>query len=207
MVSPRDTTAKAQIRNCALELFAARGFDAVTVRDVAACAEVSPALVLHHFASKQGLREAVDAHVVTMFDELLARAVADPEAFATGRPQMIQSFAELFVTSLPAGSPIATYLGRLLLTADPPGRALFRTWFELSRQAMDAMEAAGFAQPTPDRDARAAFLLANDLAMILLHHQIADVLGDDPLTRDGMGRWASVAFDTYLNGVFRKETS
>lgn len=200
-------TARAHIRECALRLFAQRGADAVTIRDIAACAGVSPALVLHHYGSKSGLKEAVDAHVVTMFDDLLARAVENPEAFATGQPQMVQSFAELFATHLPAGSPIASYVRRLLLSGDPAGRSLFQQWFAMSRDAMAAMEASGYTEPTTDPDARAAFLMVNDLAMILLHEQIADVLGEDPLTRAGMTRWASVAFDAYLNGVFRKETS
>ena len=53
-----DLTAKARIRDRALLLFAERGPDRVTVRDVAVAADVSPGLVMHHFGSKAGLREA-----------------------------------------------------------------------------------------------------------------------------------------------------
>lgn len=207
MVSPQDITARAHIRECALRLFAEKGPDAVSVRDIAACAGVSPALVLHHYGSKAGLREAVNAHVVTMFDELLARAAEDPAAFAGGEPHMVRGFAELFAAHLPAGSPIASYLRRLLLSGDPAGRDLFAQWFRLSHDAMRLMDEAGYAMPTDDADARAAFVLVNDLALILLHEHIGDVLGVDPLTASGMERWANTAFDAYLNGVFRKETS
>jgi AcrR family transcriptional regulator len=55
-----DLTARAAIRNATLRLFADRGPDAVSVRAIASEAGVSPALVLHHFGSKAGLREAVD---------------------------------------------------------------------------------------------------------------------------------------------------
>ncbi|MEP7368844.1 MAG: helix-turn-helix domain-containing protein, partial [Dermatophilaceae bacterium] len=57
-----DLTARANIRNAALRLFADRGQDSVTVREIAAAAGVSPSLVVHHFGSKDGLRAAVDAH-------------------------------------------------------------------------------------------------------------------------------------------------
>ena len=46
-----DLTAKAVIRNTALRLFAERGPDGVSVREIAAAAGVSPALVIHHYGS------------------------------------------------------------------------------------------------------------------------------------------------------------
>jgi len=207
MASDRDTTARAQIRDCALKLFGERGLDAATVRDIAACAGVSPGLVLHHFGSKQGLREAVDAHVMSMFDAMLATALEDPDAFATGDTQTVGSFAELFAAVTPVDSPIPAYLQRLLLSGDPVGRQLFRQWFQLTQTAVDAMAANGNLRPTSDRDAMAAFLLVNDLAMILLHDHVADAIGTDPLSQEGMRRWASIAFDVYLHGAFTKEDS
>jgi len=207
MASDRDTTAKAQIRDCALRFFAERGFDAVTVRDVAACAEVSPGLVLHHFGSKQGLREAVDAHVLTLFDAMLEKAMSAPAAFAAGEPQTVAGFADLFATQVPADSPIPLYIRRLLLSGDPVGKRLFRQWFELSLGAEDAMAANGNLKPVADREALAAFLLVNDLAMILLHDHIADVLGTDPLSREGMQRWAETVYSVYQHGAFTQEDS
>lgn len=61
---PDDRTARARIRDEALRLFGNHGPDAVTLRDIAAAAGVSPALVVRHYGSKDGLREAVDDHVV-----------------------------------------------------------------------------------------------------------------------------------------------
>ncbi|NYI40115.1 TetR/AcrR family transcriptional regulator [Demequina lutea] len=207
MVNDGDTTARAKIRDCALRLFGEHGPDAVTVRDIAACARVSPGLVLHHFGSKQGLREAVDAHVMSIFDAMLASAAEDPDAFASGEPQAVAGFAEMFASQIPADSPIPGYLRRLLLSGDPVGRHLFRQWFQLTLSATDIMSANGNLQPTPDRDALAAFLLVNDLAMILLHDHVADAIGTDPLSPAGMRRWASIAFDVYLHGAFTKEDS
>jgi TetR/AcrR family transcriptional regulator, regulator of cefoperazone and chloramphenicol sensitivity len=65
-----DLTARAVIRDEALRLFAEHGQDAVSMRRVAAAAGVSPGLVAHHFGSRAGLRQAVDAHVAALFDAL-----------------------------------------------------------------------------------------------------------------------------------------
>ncbi|MDN3029014.1 helix-turn-helix domain containing protein [Streptomyces sp. S.PB5] len=59
-----DLTGRARLRQAALELFAERGFEATSPRAVAAAAGLSPALVTRHFGSKQGLRAAVDEHVL-----------------------------------------------------------------------------------------------------------------------------------------------
>jgi len=207
MTSAQDTTAKAQIRECGLRLFAERGFDLVTVRDIAACAQVSAGLVLHHFGSKQGLRDAIDAHVVALFDTMHADAASNPDAFAAGEPHTVANFAEVFAAQVPAGSPIPPYISRLLLSGDDLGKRLFRQWFEMSKVTLDVMDANGNLEPTPDREFMAAFMLVNDLAMILLHDHVADVTGTDPLAPDGMQRWASTAFSVYLNGAFTKEDS
>ena len=52
------------------------------------------------------------------------------------------------------------------------------------------MVESGAAAPTEDPAVRAAFLLVNDLALILLRNQIAAAIGVDPLTPEGIDRWA-----------------
>ena len=60
-----DLKAAAVIREVAMRLFADRGAAAVTVREIAAAAGVSPGLVMHHYGSKDGLRDAVDRRAAT----------------------------------------------------------------------------------------------------------------------------------------------
>ena len=47
------------------------GRAAVTVREIAAAAGVSAGLVMHHYGSKDGLKEAVDRRAVAFFEELI----------------------------------------------------------------------------------------------------------------------------------------
>jgi AcrR family transcriptional regulator len=149
-----DRTARAIIRDEALRLFAAHGPDAVTVRQIAAAAGVSPALVVHHFGSKEGLREAVDQH-----------------------------------------------LRRLLLADGAAGRQLFRRLYQMSTALMGSLVRAGLADPGADPAVRVGFLLANDLAVLLLREHLADVLGVDPLSGDGMVRWAREVLTIYAAGL------
>jgi len=51
---PGDRTTRAVIRDQALRLFTGRGPDAVTVRQIAAAAGVSPGLVIHCSGAKDG---------------------------------------------------------------------------------------------------------------------------------------------------------
>jgi AcrR family transcriptional regulator len=195
--APDDRTARAVIRDEALRLFAGRGPDAVTVRQVAAAAGVSPGLVIHHFGSKDGLREAVDEHVLAMFGTMLGE-LTTPDLYD---PAAAGSLAEAVVRHLPPDSPVPGYLRRLLLSGGDPGRELFRRLYEASRTALDAMAAAGLAARGADPAVRAAILMSNDLAVLLLREQLAGVVGEDPLSPAGMARWGREMLTIYAAGL------
>jgi AcrR family transcriptional regulator len=196
-----DRTAKAVIRDEALRLFAESGVDAVTVRQIAAAAGVSPALVVHHFGSKQGLRRAVDARVASVFDGLFAAA----DGADWTDPSLGGSLAEALVSHLPPDSPIPAYLRRLLLSGDSgdgAGRLLFRRWYDMGLAMLDQMAAAGVVAPSDDPSIRAAFLMTNDLAVLLLRDHLTALLGVDPFSGDGARRWVREVLAVYRNGLF-----
>jgi AcrR family transcriptional regulator len=200
MDSPRvtapgdDRTARARIRDEALALFAARGPDRVTLRDVATAAGVSPALVVKHYGSKNGLREAVDAHVTGVFEAMLAQ-VTDPAAAE------LPTLAEAVARFLPADSAVPGYLARMLLDRGPVGSDLFGALYSLAVAALGSMVDAGTAAPGADPAVRAAFLLANDLAVLILRPHLTQVLGTDPLSAPGMARWGAEVFAVYAAGL------
>jgi len=197
-----DRTARAVIRDEALRLFAADGPNAVTVRQIAAAAGVSPGLVLHHFGSKEGLRQAVDEHVLGLFDRMLGQMTSE-RAADLYNPAESGSVADAIVKHLPADSPVPGYLRRLLLADGEAGRELFRRLFQVSAATLDTLAAAGMAAPGEDPAVRAAFLLSNDLAVLLLRDHLTDVLGTDPLSAPGMTRWASEVVAIYGAGLLR----
>jgi AcrR family transcriptional regulator len=196
-----DRTAKALIRDEALALFAEHGPEAVSLRQIAAAAGVSPALVVHHYGSKQGLRAAVDEHVAAVIDALFAElATADWTADGLGL-----SFAELLLRELPPGSPVPAYLRRLLLAGDRAGTELFRRWHGATIAVLEQLVASGAARPSRDPAVRAAFLLANDLAVLVLREQLTAVLGVDPLGGEGLHRWTDELLAVYRHGFFTHE--
>lgn len=193
-----DLTARAVIRDEALRLFAEHGPDTVSLRRVAAAAGVSPGLVAHHFGSRAGLREAVDAHVARVFDDLFA--ILDGADWDD--PGVGASFADAVLAHLPADSAIPAYLRRLLLSGDRPGQALFARWYEVTAQVLERLTGAGVLGPADDPAVRAAFLMANDLALLLLRPHLTAVLGTDPLSPQGMARWTRTALAVYRDGIF-----
>lgn len=195
-----DRTARAIIRDEALRLFAAQGPDRVTVRQIATAAGVSPGLVVHHFGSKDGLLEAVDAWVVATFERMLGELTGDGGEELLD-PAATTSLSEALMRHLPPDSPLPGYLRRLLLSDTPAGRQLFRRLFEVGQSVLTALALAGQAHPGADPPVRAAFLMVNDLAVLLLREQLTDVLGVDPLSPVGLARWAPEMLSIYAGGL------
>jgi TetR/AcrR family transcriptional regulator, regulator of cefoperazone and chloramphenicol sensitivity len=210
-----ETPARVVIRDEALRLFAEHGVDAVSLRQVAAAAGVSPGLVVHHFGGKDGLRAAVDEHAAGICEDVL-REVRPPrchpsdgsaDAPPSGGASAVlpgegdESFADALLRRLPEDSPVPAYLRRLLFAGDQAGLRVFRGWYRAQREMLDEMIAAGMARPSRDRAVSAAFLVVNDLATLLLREQLIHVLGVDPLTPEGCARWTRQALAVYRDGL------
>jgi TetR/AcrR family transcriptional regulator, regulator of cefoperazone and chloramphenicol sensitivity len=167
-----DLTARARLRDAAMELFAERGIERSTVREIAKAAGVSPGLVLHHFGGKDGLRAAVDDAMIERFSTGLARVISDlpPEQIAAG----VNAAVAEVVGSTPH---LAAYLRRSFVEDTPAGRQLFARFLAMTRAELERLQRAGLVRP--DADMRWApyqviFLIAGPL---LLEPAIEDDLG------------------------------
>jgi TetR/AcrR family transcriptional regulator, regulator of cefoperazone and chloramphenicol sensitivity len=195
-VRSADLTSAASIRIAALQLFAERGYADVTIRQIAAAAGVSPALVIHHYGSKEKLRLVLDERAGAFLESMLVDLGRISAAGGSA------TLAELFADRLEDEPGMAGYIRQLMSDGRPAGVALFERLYRATRLAMQAMKQAGIVRPAADEAVRDAFLLSNDLAILLLRPHIAQVVGVDPLTRDGLMRWSAEAFDVYSGGVF-----
>ncbi|MEV7891829.1 helix-turn-helix domain-containing protein [Streptomyces sp. NPDC088357] len=96
------------IRDESLRRFAARGPEPATVRQTAEAAGASAGLVLHHFNSKDGLRQQVDEYVLAVFEatlgELTGQGGAELRNSGTGAGSLSEAFAVIAATP-PAGTP------------------------------------------------------------------------------------------------------
>jgi AcrR family transcriptional regulator len=195
-IAKDDLRAAAVIRETAMRLFAERGAAAVTVREIAAAAGVSAGLVIHHYGSKDGLKEAVDRRAVAFFEEMIG------EFGQLGEEGGGASLVELFAGRLESEPTMADYIRRLLLDGGEAADGLFAKLLDATEAGMRALTAAGVVRPAPDERIRTAFLLCNDLSLVLLRRQITRSVGFDPLTREGLGRWSAAVLDVYTSGVF-----
>jgi AcrR family transcriptional regulator len=80
-----------RILDAACELFAGRGFDAVTMGEIAARAGVARATVFNQFGSKHALVEAITASVFDYYAAMLDQALADE---ASPTPALVRALFE-----------------------------------------------------------------------------------------------------------------
>lgn len=78
-----------RILDAARQLFAGRGFDAVTMTEIAEKAGVARATVFNHFPSKVGLVEAITEDVLAYFRGMVERGLADER---TPVPILVRAF-------------------------------------------------------------------------------------------------------------------
>ncbi|RFS82217.1 TetR/AcrR family transcriptional regulator [Actinomadura spongiicola] len=177
----------------ALRLYAANGPDNVSLRQVAAAADVSPSLVIHHFGGKAGLREAVNERTTAALQRF-AENVAHPGPDEAAGPGDDDFLPRLLVGFLPVDSPLTDYLCRQLMSDDQGGHRTFRRWHELNLARLDA------SLSEKDRTLRAAWLTVNQLGVLLLRHHLRRLLGRDPLDPESAARWAEMSADAYRSG-------
>lgn len=193
--APDDLTASARIRGAAMRLFAERGFDATSIRDVAAEAGVSSSLVVHHFKTKAQLKAATDARLITVLTEMLAELPTDAGA---DFGQTAGSMTEL----LREEPDLMAYLRRMLVDGGEAAAGLFMGLVDATTAELAAQEAAGVVLPSADARTRAVFLIVNDLGAIILRDLVERAIGVDPLSPAGVRQWGAVVMDVYARGVY-----
>jgi AcrR family transcriptional regulator len=189
-----DLTTRARIRDAALARFPIDGFGATTIRAIAADAGVSPALVVHHFGSKDGLREACDHFVIARFRETKLAAMEEGNVFDPG-------FA---ATALQMAQPLLRYFGWALSRNHPAAGELFdemvREGLEVTRIAIDK----GMIHDSPDLERRTAVQMSLSLGMLVMHAHLERNTGVDLLSAEGMAELTPTLFEIF-GGMFTDE--
>jgi AcrR family transcriptional regulator len=195
-VRPSDLTTYARIRNAALEGFASKGVDATSIRDVAAVAGVSPGLVQHHFGTKAGLREAVNAYVVAVAAETFDGLVES----ADGWPAMGDR-----VTAWVRDNALALrYLARGLMEGDAEASSVFDAVVEMVRSnGVASLAQDGTLGPDVDEDWAAMHVVIFNLACVLLEPAISRHLPKPFFSPAELERWNRATTELYRRGFTR----
>jgi AcrR family transcriptional regulator len=188
-----DRSTAARIRDAAIQLFGEAGVAATSVRAVAAAAGVSPALVIHHFGSKDQLRVACDEHV--------AAVIRENKTAAMQQGGGLDPMAALRDTADSAW--LFRYLARTLVDGSPHVAELVD---ELVADAVAYMEVGveqGLLRPSDDPHGRAAILTLWSLGALVLHEHVLRLTGADlasPDPPDYLG-YARPAVEMLAGGV------
>lgn len=199
-----DRTARARIRDAAISRFAADGVAATSVRAIAAEAGVSPGLVIHHFGSKDALRQECDEHIAEVIRTNKQRAMAAGAGFD---PVAALRDADGDV-------PVTRYLASTLIDGTPHVSALID---ELVADAVGYMEDgvdAGTLRPSRHPYERAVILTIWSLGALLLHEHVERLLGVDltlpPSTYAGTevgARYFAPALELFSTGLVTEEVA
>ncbi|RSM59839.1 TetR/AcrR family transcriptional regulator [Actinoplanes sp. ATCC 53533] len=186
-----DLTARARIRDAAIRLFAERGVDGTTVRDIAQAAGVSPGLLRHHFGSKEALREACDVYVLDRIVQIKEELVLEGKMASQGFLPSVHPTLLLY----------NRYVTRALLDGSPRAAAMFddlviRTEEWVSKNSPEVTE---------DYRAYAAVLVGMQSGMLAMHDHVSRALGVDIFTTDGNLRMAEALTDFYSHPLLDPE--
>ncbi|MEN5072547.1 TetR family transcriptional regulator [Isoptericola cucumis] len=157
VAAPPDTSARARILEAAVLRFARSGFGA-SVRAIATDAGVSPALVIHHFGSKDKLHEACDEHVLAW----IAKSKRENMGKATGgRLLEVLAQADEF-------APLVGYVLRSMQAGGAVGKSFVEHMIDdAEKYTAEAVE-QGLAKPSLDERARVRYLVYSSLGSLLL---------------------------------------
>lgn len=165
-----DRSTSARIRDAALVTFAESGFRAATVRAIAERAGVSPALVIHHYGSKERLREACDAFVTNFVRERKIEAMQagpglDPLALLRDDDD--------------DRLPLLGYLGRALQDGSPAVATLVDEMIADAEAVLAAGVESGTVRPLDHPRGVASVLTLWSLGALVLHEHARRILGVD----------------------------
>ena len=186
-----DLTARARIRDAAIRLFAERGVNATSVRDIAQRAGVSSGLLRHHFGSKEALREVCDGYVLERIvkikeDLLLEGKMASPGFLPSVHPTILLFYR---------------YVTRALLDGSPRAAAMFDDMVLLTEQWLSK----NAPDVTEDYRGYAAVLVGMQSGILAMHDHVSRALGVDVFTAAGHVRMAGALADFYSHPLLDPE--
>ena len=160
--------------------FARDGF-ATPLRAIAEDAGVSAGLIVHHFGSKQGLRDAVDAHVLAISEEKIRLLREDGASAAAG-----------LVVPLLAAGDLPRYLARVLVEGGPASDRLFAAFVDATEKAL-----LDLGLDLSDPRMTAALLVTQALGIMVMAGRVEAAVGVALFSPEGVPRWVAATTQIY----------
>jgi len=201
MRSSDDRSTTARIRDTAIECFAEGGVAGTTIRTIASAAGVSPGLVIHHFGSKDKLREACDQQVASIIRDLKSSAMAAGVGFDVGAA----------LNTIGDSPPYGRYLARTLVDGSPHVDDLVDEIVDDAVKYLETGVETGLVKPSEFPYERAAILAIWSLGALVLHEHVERLIGVDPSDDYREDPTAAAAYiapilEIYSQGVITEDT-
>jgi len=194
-----DLTARARILDAAIGIFADQG-GAASIRTIAAAAGVSPALITHHFGTKEALKAECDERVLDAYTELKMAGIANPAASMSLVDGTDEAEAERV-------SAMSAYMLRAFLDGGDTAREFYRRLVAQMSEIMSAAVAEGMVRPVCVDENHLRYLAGTTLGFMLVQfvidppatsRQFYDSVTSDPGVLDAM-------LDVLTNGAFAND--
>jgi len=190
-----------RIRDAALRCFGARGVAATSLREIAEAANVSIGLVQHHFGTKAGLIDAVDAYVMEVLRTRLA-----------GRPiapgmESINDFGQLVVSLISEHIDILDYLSRAYIDGSPVGLRTFDALVAMGDARWEQRAQQGLVTEGLDRRWATLNPLLLVLGALLMRTHLDRHLPEPFLAPEQLARWEKSVNTLLREGQLRGEES
>lgn len=199
--STEQANGKLRLIKVAMRMFAEKGYDGITVRDISAAADVSVGLINHHFGSKEGLREAVDRYFIEQFEEVLFEERPAPASEEEGLAQSVEFTENWINRHIDDWDLTKSYMRRALLEGSDWGAGLFERFYNVVRTSVDRMDADGKIRPDVDRLWLPLLVMYLELGTLLLEPYVDRVLGKSGFDRELWRRRHRAYIDLMYRGV------
>ena len=94
-ITAKDGSTKARIERAALMLFAERGVDAVTTREIAAACEISEGALYRHFPGKEALAQTLFLAIHTKLSKAVQRAGAQHDDIEAQAKAVVHTYCQI----------------------------------------------------------------------------------------------------------------
>jgi AcrR family transcriptional regulator len=208
--TPLDT--KTRILNAAEKLFGKNGFDATSLRDITAEAQVNLAAVNYHFQSKDSLIDAIIERRILPISQRRLEMLD-----AAGHPPSVEQVVEAFLAPLlmPEVLPAVPLIGRVLSNPDQFFERVFKKHLQNVAERFSKAIREAIPELSPEEAFWRLFFMAGCMTQVLTLSSVLPLLSGQPVDRDALtrrlvnfivaGLRAPVAANTNVPNPARKE--
>ena len=192
-MSPVET--KERLIDIATKAFSESGFAATSLRSIAKLAGVSPALLVHHFGSRDGLIEQCIMRGLGLW-------VAEKQSFVD---VSLSTALAQWQGAIDKHGPKLQFFRQVLLSGGPAADMLFRRMVQEAEIMIRTEQSKGKMRKTENVADLALIMTLHGLAPLVLQEQVNSYLGgsfQDPVLG---GRLAAANLEIYRKGIYKSD--